>query len=126
MSSRRRISTWMATFQHAFSGLGFVIRTQPNARAHTLATIVVFITGLWLQIEKQDWLILVLTIAMVWMAECFNTALEQVVDLVSPDIHPLARQAKDVAAAAVLISAIFSLIVGLIIFLPPLLDKIST
>ena len=82
-------------------------------------------TGLWLQIEKQDWLILVLTIAMVWMAECFNTALEQVVDLVSPDIHPLARQAKDVAAAAVLISAIFSLIVGLIIFLPPLLDKFS-
>ena len=63
--------------------------------------------------------------AMVWMAECFNTALEQAVDLASPDIHPLARRAKDAAAAAVLVAAIFSLIVGLIIFLPSLLNKIS-
>jgi len=125
MKSRRRISTWIATFQHAFSGLGFVIRTQPNARVHILATIAVLITGLWLQIGKQDWLILVLTIALVWMAECFNTALEQLVDLASPDFHPLAGQAKDAAAAAVLITAIAALIVGLLIFLPPLLDKLS-
>lgn len=125
MSSDRGISTWIAAFRHAFSGLGFVIRTQPNAWIHTLATIVVISAGLWLQIEPRDWLILLLAISMVWMAECFNTALEQVVDLASPNLHPLARQAKDIAAAAVLVTAFFSLIVGLIIFLPLLLTKIS-
>jgi diacylglycerol kinase len=125
MNSRRKISAWIATFKHAFSGLGYVVRTQSNARIHILATTLVFITGLWLQIEKQAWLILILIIALVWMAECFNTALEQVVDLASPDIHPLARQAKDAAAAAVLVSAIAALIVGLFIFLPALLKKLS-
>lgn len=124
MSSDRGIATWIAAFRHAFSGLGFVIRTQPNARIHSLATIVVISAGLWLQIEARDWTILLLSISMVWMAECFNTALELVVDLASPNLHPLARHAKDVAAAAVLVTALFSLIVGLIIFFPLLLDKI--
>jgi len=125
MNTDRGISSWIAAFKHAFSGLGFVLRTQSNAWIHTLATIVVVVAGLVLRIEKQEWLVLLLTIAMVWMAECFNTALEQTVDLASPDIHPLARRAKDAAAAAVLVTAIFSLIVGLIIFLPLLLNKIS-
>jgi diacylglycerol kinase len=126
MNSRRGISSLIASFRHAFSGLGFVLRTQPNAWIHALATIVVIAAGLWLGIEKQDWLVLILTIAMVWMAECFNTALEQTVDLASPNIHPLARRAKDVAAAAVLVAAILSLIIGLIIFLPLLLNRIHT
>jgi diacylglycerol kinase len=125
MNPRRSISAWITTFQHAFSGLGFVIRTQSNTRVHILATIAVGIAGLLLQIEKHDWLILILTISMVWMAECFNTALEQIVDLVSPDIHPMAGQAKDIAAAAVLVTAIAALIVGFLVFLPPLLDKIA-
>ncbi len=126
MNTYRGISSWIAAFQHAFSGLGFVLRTQPSAWIHSLTTIVVIAAGVCLRIEKQEWLVLLLTIAMVWMAECFNTALEQTVDLASPDIHPLARRAKDVAAAAVLVAAIFSLIVGLIIFLPLLLKIISS
>ncbi len=125
MNTHRGISLWIVAFRHAFSGWGFVLRTQPNAWIHTIASIVVIAAGLWLRIEKQEWLVLLLTIAMVWMAECFNTALEQTVDLASPDIHPLARRAKDVAATAVLVAAIFSLIIGLMIFLPLLLNKIS-
>jgi diacylglycerol kinase (ATP) len=125
MSSRRNVSVWIAAFKHAFSGLGNVIRTQQNAWVHALATIVVVAAGLWLQLEKWEWAVLLLAIAMVWLAECFNTALEFAVDLASPDVHPLARQAKDAAAAAVLVAAIFSLIIGLLIFVPLLTAKFA-
>jgi diacylglycerol kinase (ATP) len=126
MSSRRDVSAWIAAFRHAFAGLGQVIRTQHNAWIHALATIVVVAAGLWLQVEKWEWVALLLAIAMVWLAECFNTALELAVDLASPDVHPLARWAKDAAAAAVLVAAIFSLIIGLIIFVPLLAAKVAT
>jgi diacylglycerol kinase len=125
MSSRRNVSAWIAAFKHAFSGLGNVIRTQQNAWVHALATIVVVVAGLWLQLEKWKWAVLLVAIAMVWLAECFNTALEFAVDLASPDVHPLARQAKDAAAAAVLVAAIFSLIIGLLIFVPLLTAKFA-
>ncbi len=125
MSSRRNLSAWMVVFKHAFSGLGYVMRSQQNARIHALATILVIAAGLWLRIERWEWVVLLLTVAMVWLAECFNTALEQVVDLASPDLHPIARRAKDAAAAAVLIAAIISLIIGLLIFIPPLAAKFA-
>ncbi len=126
MSSPRDVSAWIAAFKHAFSGLGDVIRTQQNAWVHALATIVVIAAGVWLRIEVWEWVVLFLAIAMVWLTECFNTALEDVVDLASPDIHPLARRAKDAAAAAVLVAAIFSLIIGLLIFIPLLTAKFAT
>jgi diacylglycerol kinase len=74
----------------------------------------------------RDWAILSTTIAMVWTAEFLNTALEIVVDLASPDLHPLARAGKDVGAAAVLIAAISAVITGVIILGPPLIEKILT
>ncbi len=73
---------------------------------------------MWLSISTQEWLILVLTFGMVLMAEAFNTALEFLTDLVSPEPHPLAGKAKDVAAGAVLITAVMAVVVGMIIFLP--------
>lgn len=74
----------------------------------------------------RDWAILSTTIAMVWTAEFLNTALEIVVDLASPDLHPLARAGKDVGAAAVLIAAISAVVTGVIILGPPLIEKILT
>jgi diacylglycerol kinase (ATP) len=80
----------------------------------------------WLQIPMRDWAVLILTIAMVWTAEFINTALEAVVDLASPHHHPLAKVGKDVGAAAVLIAALTSILVGILILGPPLWQIIKT
>jgi diacylglycerol kinase len=85
-----------------------------------MATVCVIALGAWLSLSRIEWAILALTMGLVWTAEFFNTALEAVVDLASPDIHPLAKVSKDVGAAAVLIAAITSVVVGLAILGPPL------
>ena len=117
--SRSRI----ASFRHAFAGWWYVLRTQRNAWIHGLATIIVIVLGIWLGIERRDWAVLLLAIGLVWLAEFLNTALEAVVDLASPKMHPLARVGKDVGAAAVLISATTAAVIGFMIIGPPLLQK---
>ena len=107
-------------FGHAFRGLWYVIRTQRNAWIHAVVTILVVLMALWLRLPLRDWAVLFLTIAMVWTAEFINTALEAVVDLASPQQHPLAKVGKDVGAAAVLIAALAAILVGLLILGPPL------
>lgn len=113
------------SFRNAVIGLWHVIRTQQNAWIHALATGGVVILGFWLELPLQSWAMLVLTIAMVWTAEFINTALEIVVDLASPDLHPLARVGKDVGAAAVLIAAISAVVIGILLLGPPFLSKIQ-
>lgn len=95
-----------------------MLRTQPNAVIHLFATLMVTGCGWFFNIQQWEWAAVILCIAIVWIAEALNTAIEFVVNLVSPDYHPLAGKAKDVAAASVLIAALFAVIVGLIIFLP--------
>jgi len=112
--------------KNAIKGWWHVIRTQKNAWIHAIATILVVIFATWLKLPMRDWGVLLLTIAMVWTAEFLNTALEIVVDLASPNLHPLARAGKDVGAAAVLIAALSSIIIGVLLFGPPLADKIRT
>ena len=111
------------SFGHAFAGMGYVLKTQKNAYIHTVATISVILIALWLQIPSISFAILILTIGIVWMAEFINTSLEAVVDLASPEKHPLAKVGKDVGAAAVLIAALSSVIIGIIILGPALLEK---
>ena len=108
------------SFRHAFAGWWYVLRTQHNAWIHALVSTAVLLLGLWLQITRQEWATLILTIMAVWMAEFMNTALEAVVDMTMPDLHPLAKVAKDVAAAAVLVGAIGAVVIGLLILGPPL------
>lgn len=115
----------MTSFKNAIIGWWHVIRTQQNAWIHTLATVVTLLIAFWLQLALRDWAVLILTIAMVWTAEFLNTALEIVVDLASPDLHPLARVGKDVGAASVLIAALSAVVVGILLFGPPLLVKIT-
>lgn len=112
-------------FSHAFRGLFYVMKTQRNAWIHTAITLAVFIMGIWLQISVTEWAIIILTIALVFMAEFINTSIEAVVDLASPNKHPLAKIGKDVGAAAVLVSAFAAVLVGLLILGPPLLQKIN-
>lgn len=115
----------LTSFKNALVGWWHVIKTQQNAWIHAVATVVVILMAFWLELVLRDWAILIVTIAMVWMAEFLNTALEIVVDLASPDLHPLARAGKDVGAASVLIAAASAVIIGLFILGPPLVDKIK-
>ncbi len=112
-------------FRNAFRGWRYVIRTQNNAWLHAIASTLVLLMAWWLHLSTSDWAALLLTIALVWTAEFINTALEAVVDLASPQQHPLAKVGKDVGAAAVLIAALTSILVGLLILGPPLLEKIK-
>ncbi len=112
------------SFQYAFSGWWYVIRTQHNAWIHLLVSLIVLGLALWLKLSTGEWAILILTVVMVWMAEFMNTALESLVDLISPDVHPMAKVAKDISAAAVMLGAIAAIIIGLLIMGPPLLERI--
>lgn len=113
------------SFRNAFAGWWFVIRTQRNAWIHTVASIVVILAAFWLQLSLGNWALVIIAIAMVWTAEFLNTALEAVVDLASPDHHDLARIGKDVGAAAVLIAAASSALIGLLVLGPPLWERIK-
>lgn len=124
MNQPERSPSRIQSFKNAFSGWWYVLRTQRNAWIHLFATIAVIVTGLILQIGSLEWAVLVIAIGLVWTAEFVNTALEAVVDLASPELHPLARVGKDVGAAAVLISALLAVVVGVLILGPPLLAAI--
>ncbi len=120
-SIREETYSRLRSFKYAFEGLWYVIRTQHNAWIHAVFTVAVLVLGFWLRVTPFEWALLVLCMMAVWMGEFLNTAVEAVVDMVSPEFHPLAKTAKDVAAAAVLLGAIGSAIVGLIIFGPRLM-----
>lgn len=111
------------SFKYAFSGLRYVVISQRNAWIHAAVTLLVVILAAILNLTLQDWGILLLAIGLVWTAEIFNTALEALVDLISPQPHPLAKIVKDTGAAAVLVSAIISVMIGLLILLPPLVER---
>ena len=111
------------SFKHAFHGWWYVIRTQRNAWIHAVISTLVMLMACWLHLPMRDWAVLFLTIALVWTAEFINSALEAVVDLASPQQHPLAKVGKDVGAAAVLLASLAAILVGLLILGPPLYEK---
>ena len=115
---RKRIKS----FIYAFKGIATLFTSQPNARIHGIVLTLVVVAGFYFKVERTEWLAIALVSALVLSAEAMNTAIEFVVDLVSPDYHPLAEKAKDVAAAAVLLAAFGAIIVGLIIFLPKIVN----
>ena len=110
------------SFKYAFIGIWTILKTQHNAWIHAFATIFVIICGFFFGITKYEWCWIVLAIIAVWTAEGLNTALEFLTDVTSPEFHPLAAKAKDVAAGSVLITAIGSIVIGLIIFGPYVLS----
>lgn len=114
----------LQSFVYAFAGWKHVLRTQPNTWIHAVISVAVIILGVWLRLRPRDWAVLILTFMVVWAAEFTNTAIEAVVDMAMPDPHPLAKTAKDVAAAAVLISALGAVAVGLLILGPPLWERL--
>lgn len=117
-------SSRVVSFRHAFRGMFYVLRTQRNAWIHGAVAIVVLILGLWIELHPRDWAVIVLITALVFFAEFINTSIEAIVDLTSPEIHPLAKVGKDVGAAAVLIAALAAVLIGLLILGPPLWAKL--
>ncbi len=118
------VVTWIRararSFRFAFRGVGTMLATQHNAWIHTAAVVVVVTAGLGFGVARLEWLAITLAIVAVLTAEALNTAFEALCDVASPEFHPLVERAKDVAAGAVLISAIGAVVVAALIFGPRL------
>ena len=111
------------SFRYAFAGWGYMLRTQPNTWIHAGFSVAALAVGLWVRLALAQWAVIALVAGLVWTAEFINTAVEAVVDLASPEIHPLAKIAKDVMAGAVLTTAGTAVIVGLLILGPGVIEK---
>jgi diacylglycerol kinase (ATP) len=111
----------LKSVRHAFYGVGLMLKSQHNAWLHAFATISTLVVGLLCGLSDGEWCWIILAIMAVWTAEALNTALEFLADVASSEFHPLIRQAKDVAAGGVLISAIGSVIIGLLVIVPHLI-----
>jgi len=121
MTERRGfLSREAESFACAFRGIAALLKSEVHARIHLVATVAVITLGWWFEITRNEWIAVVLSIGLVWVAEALNTAIEYVADLAHPDEHPEVKKLKDLAAAAVLFASIVALVVGLLIFWPRL------
>lgn len=123
MDSKKEKKAWREVkysekFSNAFRGMYIVWKTTRHLFVHILTALAVLILGFYFRISSIEWMALVFAIGFVLVSEVFNTAIEIDIDLTSPEYHPYARDTKDVAAAAVLLSVFVAIIIGLIIFLP--------
>lgn len=114
----------LTSVRNAFNGIKICILTEKNAKFHVLATILVILVASFLRLPLINWLFLALAISLVWIAELFNSSLEYLFDLIQPEIDPRVKIGKDLSAAAVLLSSIFSVIVGILILGPPILQAL--
>ena len=115
---RFSVASRLESFRCAFRGVGTLLASQHNARIHLLATVGVCGIGLLIGISRLEWVAIAVAIVLVWVTEALNTAFEFLCDVASPEFHPLVRKGKDVAAAAVLLSAAGAVAIGLLVFLP--------
>jgi diacylglycerol kinase (ATP) len=118
-------SVLLRSFGYAFAGIGYIVRTQRNARIELAVGLAAAILALWLGLSPVEWAVLAITIALVLALEWINTALELAVSLASPERHPSAKAAKDVAAACALLGAITSIVVGLLLLAPRLVSRFT-
>lgn len=121
MNNPYKNRTFIDSFRYAFEGVSTAFREEKNMRFHIFSALAVIIISLFLSLSIQEWLWILLVSFLVIIMEILNTVIENTVDLVSPDYHPLAKKVKDMAAAVVLFTSIFSLIVGMIILLPKII-----
>jgi diacylglycerol kinase len=115
----------LRSFGYAFAGVAYIVRTQRNARIEIVIGVAAILLALWLGLGPLEWAVLAITVALVLALEWINTSLELAVSLASPDRHPSAKAAKDVAAACVLLGASTSVVVGLLLLAPRLVARLS-
>ena len=121
-NKKRKSKNIIDSFKYAIEGVLYAFKNVRNLKIHSFFTVIVIIGGFFFKISKVEWLICMLFIAIVISLELVNTAIEETVNLAMPNIHPVAKIAKDVAAGAVLVSAIIAFISGIIIFLPKVIN----
>ncbi|HEY73548.1 MAG: diacylglycerol kinase [Chloroflexi bacterium] len=114
----------LESFRFAFAGLWYALRTQRNTRIHLIIAAATIALGAWLNLALTQWAVLTLTIGFVLVSEMLNTVAETLVDMISPEYHPLAKIVKDATAGAVLLTAIVSIIVGLLVLGPSLWTRV--
>lgn len=115
------LSKFIKSFYFAFQGIIYALKSQRNMKIHFTILTCVIIAGIWLKLNKLEWCVIFIVAGMVIVAEMINTSIEAVVDLNTQEFAPLAKIAKDVAAGAVLIASLISIIIGLLIFFPKIL-----
>ncbi|MCJ7717157.1 MAG: diacylglycerol kinase family protein [Anaerolineales bacterium] len=120
MDKNRYLRSRLRSIGVALEGIKYVLITQQNARIHAVFTLAVFLVGWLFQLNRLEWICLLLTVSLVWMAEIFNTAVEKTVDVISPGQHTDAKIIKDISAGAVLVSVLVAILVGILIFGPHL------
>lgn len=113
------------SFVYAFAGILHMLRYAKNVRLQALMTLMVLLICAWLQIAAVEWALIIIVIGLNWVAEFINAAIEATVNLVTDEYHPMAHIAKDVAAGAVLMTTFIAVIVGCILLLPPMWEKVS-
>lgn len=122
MNPKQEYKKLVNSFKYAIEGFISSFKTERNMKIHVLAMIIVVILGMYLNLSLIEWCFIAISVALVIGAELFNTAIETIVDMISPQKNPKAKLAKDISAAAVLAFAIGSAIIGLIIFVPKFID----
>ena len=125
MSEKRYLKTRLQSIRYALDGIKYILKTQQNARIHLFFTLAVFILGFLFGISRMEWIALVLTVGLVWAAELFNTAVEVMVDLISPEQHIGAKISKDISAGSVFVTAFISILVGLLFLRTPFWNWVS-
>jgi undecaprenol kinase len=120
----KRIRLWKS-FAFAITGIKTALWSERNMRIHFVVSVLVILCAVFFSISKIEWLFILIAIGGIFSLELINTAIERVVDLITVEYHPLAKQAKDVAAGAVFIYAIMAVIIGILIFLPHVLNLLN-
>lgn len=116
-----KVHRWLKSFRYAYEGLVYALKTQKNMKFHFFAAFCALVLALLLHLSKIEILFILLAVTLIFVTELINTAVEKAVDLAMPETHPIAKIAKDVAAASVLVAAFFAIAVGVIVFYEPLL-----
>jgi diacylglycerol kinase len=111
---------WRRSFRYAYEGIKYALDTQRNMKFHFCVAFLVLLAALFIHLSKTDILFILLAVTLMIVTELINTAVEKTVDLAMPERHPLAKIAKDVAAASVLVSAVFAVVVGMVVFYEPI------
>jgi len=122
---KRKRFNFLNSFSFAGSGIRNAVQNERNMRFHLISSLIVLGFSFYFSISKLEWIFILFAIGGMFTLELINTAIERIVDLVTEEYHPLAKQAKDIAAGAVLVYAILTMIVGFIIFLPYVLKLLQ-
>ncbi|WP_394137497.1 diacylglycerol kinase family protein [Cytobacillus oceanisediminis] len=123
--NNKRTHSVLKSFTFAFAGIKSAVKKEKNLQIHLVISAAVILLGIMLAISRLEWIMVLFAIGGMLSLELMNTAVERVVDLATEDYHPLAKQAKDIAAGAVFIYAALSVIIGAIIFLPKIIAYMS-